>query len=72
MDVALQQKNDYYRDLRQAWTLSQLQIRILKPGACSQYMQAQPGFDPQKKLPHLKDDRKIAQWLEQAEMLIEF
>lgn len=26
--------------------------------------QAQPGFDPQKKLPHLRDDRKIAEWLE--------
>lgn len=70
MDVALQQKNEYYRDLRQAGTLSALQIRLLKTWSCSQYMQAQPWFDPQKKLPHLRDDRKIAQWLEHAGMIM--
>ncbi len=69
MDAALQQKNEYYRDLRKAWTLLPLQIRILKPWSCSKYMQAQPGFDPQKKLPHLRDDRKIVEWFEENSLV---
>lgn len=70
MDSALQAKNEYYRDLRQANTIQLLRIRQLKPGSCTAYLQAQPGFDPQKKLPHVKDNRSIADRLTNEQKII--
>lgn len=60
IDKNLQQKNSYYKDLRDGNILGQLKIRPLKPGAFNAYMKSKGKLGGQNKVPRLTNDRKIA------------
>jgi len=64
-DRVLQQKNTYYKDLRQGNILQQLIIRPLKQDAFVEYMKRQGKLGGQNKVPRLSNDRKIADELAQ-------
>jgi hypothetical protein len=59
-DRVLQDKNLYYKDLRQGNILCRLVITPLKPNAFVAYMKTQGKLGGQNKLPRLMNDRKIA------------
>lgn len=63
IDEALQQKNAYYFDLRSGNILQQLKVCSLKNGAFAEYMKSQGKLGGQNKLPRLTNDRKIAEFL---------
>ncbi len=60
IDTALQQKNSYYKDLREGAMLDQLKIRVLPKDAFQQYMKQIGKLGGQNKVPRLANDRKIA------------
>lgn len=64
MDELLQQKNSYYRDLREGHVLQQLKIRTLPPNAFNEYMKEQGKLGGQNKVPRLTNDRQIATQLQ--------
>jgi phenylacetate-coenzyme A ligase PaaK-like adenylate-forming protein len=59
-DQILQQKNVYYKDLRQGNILQQLVVRALKPNTFVDYMKSKGKLGGQNKVPRLTNDRKIA------------
>ena len=63
IDMALQEKNVYYKDLLSGGILQTLQIRVLKKDAFIQYMKAEGKLGGQNKVPRLSNDRKIAEAL---------
>jgi len=60
IDLALQQKNSYYRDLIEGKILQTLVIRSLQPDAFIRYMKSQGKLGGQNKIPRLTNNRKIA------------
>lgn len=60
IDQTLQQKNSYYKDLREGNVLQQLKVRPLQPNAFVEYMKTQGKLGGQNKVPRLTNDRKIA------------
>lgn len=60
IDVLLQEKNSYYKDLRIGEMLSVLKITPLKPNAFNDYMKSIGKLGGQNKLPRLANDRNIA------------
>ncbi len=63
LDEALQHKNAYYRDLVQGGILQQAMVIPLPPGSFRKYMKAVGKLGGQNKIPHLSNDRNIADWL---------
>ncbi|MCB9360507.1 MAG: GH3 auxin-responsive promoter family protein [Flavobacteriales bacterium] len=60
IDIILQGKNSYYKDLRVGEMLSVLKITPLQPNAFNAYMKSVGKLGGQNKLPRLANDRKIA------------
>jgi hypothetical protein len=65
VDLALQQKNIYYSDLRKGNILQNLKIRILKKSAFIEYMKSEGKLGGQNKVPRLSNNRVIADKLKQ-------
>jgi len=63
IDLALQEKNVYYKDLLSGGILQTLQISVLPKDAFIQYMKAQGKLGGQNKVPRLSNDRQIAEAL---------
>ncbi|MDW8274457.1 MAG: GH3 auxin-responsive promoter family protein [Chitinophagales bacterium] len=63
-DMALQQKNIYYRDLREGHMLQCLKIKTLGKNAFNEYMKEIGKLGGQNKVPRLSNDRTIASKLE--------
>lgn len=63
LDEALQQKNAYYGDLRQGGILQRAMVTPLPSGAFRKYMKAVGKLGGQNKVPHLRNDRDMADWL---------
>jgi hypothetical protein len=60
LDLYMQQKNIYYKDLIKGSILQGLKIKVLAPDAFIQYMKMQGKLGGQNKVPRLSNDRKIA------------
>ena len=60
LDLALQDQNSYYKDLRVGKVLKCLEIVSLKKGAFHDYMKGQGRLGGQNKIPRLANDRSIA------------
>lgn len=60
IDLALQQKNIYYKDLIVGSVLRPLEIRSLEKDSFVKYMKSQGKLGGQNKVPRLSNDRKIA------------
>jgi hypothetical protein len=60
LDLALQDQNSYYKDLRAGKVLKCLDIVSLKKGAFHNYMKSQGRLGGQNKIPRLANDRSIA------------
>tara|TARA_Y100000589_G_scaffold332302_1_gene391509 strand:- start:65903 stop:67405 length:1503 start_codon:yes stop_codon:yes gene_type:complete len=60
IDENLQQKNSYYKDLREGKMLDTLKIRVLPKDAFQIYMKQIGKLGGQNKVPRLANDRKIA------------
>ena len=63
MDNFMQKQNLYYKDLIQGKILSPLKITQIKKGGFNRYMKAVGKLGGQNKVPHLSNDRKIANQL---------
>ncbi len=59
-DEILQQKNSYYKDLRQGHVLQQLKILPVRQNTFIEYMKSKGKLGGQNKVPRLTNDRKIA------------
>lgn len=59
----LAQKNIYYKDLVQGGILSCLQIRLVRSGGFVAYMRGVGQLGGQHKLPHITNDRELAEGL---------
>ncbi|MCS6933746.1 MAG: GH3 auxin-responsive promoter family protein [Chitinophagales bacterium] len=64
LDEYMQNRNPYYRDLRQGNILQQARVISLPPGAFAAYMKSIGKLGGQNKVPRLKNDRSIAHTLE--------
>tara|TARA_A200000113_G_C8868349_1_gene355610 strand:+ start:1388 stop:2878 length:1491 start_codon:yes stop_codon:yes gene_type:complete len=60
MDNIMQRQNVYYKDLIQGKILSPLKITKIKKGGFNDYMKSIGKLGGQNKVPHLSNDRKIA------------
>ncbi|MFN8321018.1 MAG: GH3 auxin-responsive promoter family protein [Chitinophagales bacterium] len=60
LDLFLQDKNSYYKDLRAGHILQQLKITVVKPNTFINYMKGEGKLGGQNKVPRLTNDRKIA------------
>lgn len=65
VDVLLQQKNIYYKDLIEGKILQPLVLRSMKPDSFRNYMKEEGKLGGQNKVPRLSNDRVIADKLEQ-------
>ena len=63
MDKIMQKQNIYYKDLIQGKILSPLRITKIKKGGFNNYMKSIGKLGGQNKIPHLSNDRKIANQL---------
>ena len=63
LDQALQEKNVYYRDLIQGNILQRAMIEVVPDGTFNSYMDAMGKLGGQNKVPHLSNDRDIADWM---------
>ena len=63
VDLALQQKNSYYKDLRDGKMLRNLIIRVMQKDAFRNYMKSKGKLGGQNKVPRLSNDRKLAEEL---------
>lgn len=63
VDLALQEKNIYYKDLIKGAILRTLEIRSLPPDSFIRYMKKEGKLGGQNKVPRLSNDRKIADQL---------
>jgi len=64
LDLQLQNRNTYYKDLITGNILQKLQITTLKKNAFHEYAKSQGKLGGQNKTPRLANDRKIADLLE--------
>ncbi len=60
MDNMMQKQNIYYKDLIKGKILSRLKIRKVKKGGFNDFMNSIGKLGGQNKVPHLSNDRKIA------------
>jgi hypothetical protein len=65
LDEQMQQRNSYYKDLIAGGILQPLMVRILPNGAFVKYMKSIGKLGEQNKVPHLKNDRSMADELTQ-------
>ena len=63
MDKIMQRQNIYYKDLIQGKILSPLRITKIKKGGFNLFMKSVGKLGGQNKVPHLSNDRKIANQL---------
>ncbi len=63
LDKALQEKNLYYRDLVSGGILQSAEVVEVPSGLFKAYMKSIGKLGGQNKLPHLSNDRVIADWL---------
>ena len=63
MDKIMQRQNIYYKDLIQGKILSPLRIKKIKKGGFNLFMNSIGKLGGQNKVPHLSNDRKIANQL---------
>lgn len=70
IDIELQNKNVYYKDLRQGNMLCELKITPLKKNAFVEYMKGLGKLGGQNKMPRLANDRTIAKELQNYISLI--
>jgi hypothetical protein len=63
LDLQMQQRNPYYKDLIAGNVLQPLKVHILQSGAFVKYMKSIGKLGGQNKVPHLKNDRSIADQL---------
>ena len=63
MDKIMQRQNIYYKDLIQGKILSPLRIKKIKKGGFNLFMKSVGKLGGQNKVPHLSNDRKIANQL---------
>jgi hypothetical protein len=63
LDKALQEKNAYYRDLIQGKILQHAMIKVVPDGTFNRYMDAMGKLGGQNKVPHLSNERDIAEWI---------
>jgi hypothetical protein len=63
IDELLQQKNSYYKDLRAGNILQRLKLHIVPVGTFRNYMRSVGKLGGQNKVPHLANDRSIADQL---------
>ncbi len=64
LDQRLQEKNPYYKDLVSGNILQPAIVESLPDGSFTRYMKSIGKLGGQNKVPHLSNDRKIADWLE--------
>jgi len=64
LDQRLQEKNPYYKDLVSGNILQPAIVESLPDGSFNRYMKSIGKLGGQNKVPHLSNDRKIADWLE--------
>jgi hypothetical protein len=64
LDECMQKRNPYYKDLIVGKILQPLEIKILPSGSFVKYMKSIGKLGGQNKVPHLKNDRSIAETLE--------
>jgi hypothetical protein len=60
LDDVMQQRNPYYKDLVRGKILQPLILRNLPKGTFIRYMKSVGKLGGQNKVPHLKNDRSIA------------
>ena len=60
LDLALQNQNSYYKDLRKGMILRSIEISLLKKGAFKDLMKKKGRLGGQNKIPRLANDRSIA------------
>ena len=60
LDEKIQEHNLFYRNLRQSRTLAPIRISVLQRDAFIKYMKEVGKLDPQRKVPRLSNDRKLA------------
>lgn len=60
LDEQMQKRNSYYKDLVTGGILQPLMVRILPNGAFVKYMKSIGKLGEQNKVPHLKNDRTMA------------
>jgi hypothetical protein len=70
LDSLMQQKNPYYKDLIKGKILQPLIVRQLQSGAFVKYMKSIGKLGGQNKVPHLKNDRSIAEELIKNSLVI--
>jgi hypothetical protein len=63
IDEAIQEHNIYYTDLIKAKVLRPAMIMPVPKNTFKDYMKAQGKLGGQNKIPHLSNDRKIADWI---------
>ncbi len=64
LDQLMQNQNPYYRELVKGKILQPLIVRKVKEGGFLKYMKSIGKLGGQNKVPHLKNDRSIAEYLE--------
>ncbi len=63
LDETLQKKNAYYKDLIQGHILQGPLIQVVPDGTFNRYMDAMGKLGGQNKVPHLSNERDIANWI---------
>ena len=69
IDKSLQSQNSYYLDLIDGKILQNLKITIVSKGGFNQYMRSKGKLGGQNKIPHLSNDRSIANTLFELNLL---
>ncbi len=69
IEIAMQNQNPYYKDLIQGKILRSAVITPVKKGGFDQYMKSIGKLGGQNKMPHLSDNRKIADTLYQMNLI---
>ncbi len=70
IDQSMQKQNVYYKDLITGKILRPAVITPVKKGAFDRYMKSISKLGGQNKLPRLSDNRKIADWLYENDLII--
>ncbi|MFP4468510.1 MAG: GH3 auxin-responsive promoter family protein [Bacteroidales bacterium] len=63
LDQTLQEKNPYYKDLVSGGILQPAKVEHVPSGTFHNYMKAVGKLGGQNKVPHLANDRRIADWI---------
>ena len=63
LDETLQEKNPYYKDLVSGGILQPAKVEMVPSGTFNKYMKSIGKLGGQNKVPHLANDRRIADWI---------